>query len=403
MSFFLAYSFNKATFLEPQPITQLERDVDALLIAAKMREEDIPETEDAMLKMNDLSVEEIAERRDELRKMRELMFRAEIKSRRVKKIKSKTYRRLRRKEKERLDEKINGKTTEEGSETDRLQREMERAKERATLRHKHTGKWAKHMRNRGDLDDGTRQDLEDMLARGDRLRRRIQGIASGESEGENGDESGDDDDDELEGEEGIAKVKQDAFSELAQLESGDTIQSKDKGGRSVFEMKFMKEAMARKASVVDKEVDDFIKELSGDVGHDSEEAANDAEEVPSGGVVAVRSGGRVVYRPVATPPVCNKDHIICSLLTMCRRPAIYQKPTRMLHQTPQALPSNQRISFHLRHHLQSVTPCLRPCLLSKKQTLGSFGTKSCCQEASEPRTASLLAKTAKRYKRPNIS
>ena len=60
-----------------------------------------------MLQMNQLSVEEVAQRGGELRKMRELMFRAEIKARRVGKIKSKTYRRIKRKEKERLGEKIN--------------------------------------------------------------------------------------------------------------------------------------------------------------------------------------------------------------------------------------------------------------------------------------------------------
>ena len=61
-----------------------------------------------MLQMNQpLSVEEVAQRRGELRKMRELMFRAEIMARRVGKIKSKTYRRIKRKEKERLGEKIN--------------------------------------------------------------------------------------------------------------------------------------------------------------------------------------------------------------------------------------------------------------------------------------------------------
>ena len=304
MTLFIAYSFNKAIFLDPQPTTQLERDVDALLKAAKIRDEDMPETEDPILKRNDSSMEEITQRRNELRKMREIMFRAEIKSRRVKKIKSKTYRRLRRKEKEHLDEKINGIAAEESSEIEgRLKMEMERAKERATLKHKHTGKWAKQMRNREDLDDGTRRDLEDMLARGDRLRRRIQGIASGESEGENGDEDGDDDD-ELEGAQGIAKIKQDAFSELAQLENGDTIQSKGKAGNSVFDMKFMKEAMARKASVADKEVDDFVKEMGGEVDHLSDEAVNDAEEEPPSGVVAVRSGGRVVYRPAPSSMVC---------------------------------------------------------------------------------------------------
>jgi len=72
-----------------------------------------------MLKMNKLSVEEISQRRDELRQMRELMFRAEIKARRVKKIKSKTYRRLKRKERKRLgeliDEKGSGQSDQEPS------------------------------------------------------------------------------------------------------------------------------------------------------------------------------------------------------------------------------------------------------------------------------------------------
>ena len=60
-----------------------------------------------MLQMSQLSVEEVAQQRGELRKMREFMFRAEIKARRVGKIKSKAYRRIKRKEKECLGEKIN--------------------------------------------------------------------------------------------------------------------------------------------------------------------------------------------------------------------------------------------------------------------------------------------------------
>jgi U3 small nucleolar RNA-associated protein 14 len=77
------------------------------LKSAKLRDEDIHDTEEAMLQMNQpLSVEEVAQRRGELRKMRELMFRAEIKARRVGKIKSKTYRQIKKKEKERLGEKI---------------------------------------------------------------------------------------------------------------------------------------------------------------------------------------------------------------------------------------------------------------------------------------------------------
>ena len=65
-----------------------------------MRDEDIAQTES--LKMNHLSVEEVQTRRAELAKMRDLMFRAEAKAKRIAKIKSKTYRRIKKKQKEKL-------------------------------------------------------------------------------------------------------------------------------------------------------------------------------------------------------------------------------------------------------------------------------------------------------------
>ena len=140
--------------------------------------------------MNHLSVEEVSARRAELAKMRDLMFRAEAKAKRIAKIKSKTYRRLKKKERARLAEKLG-----EGSDDDlddeeaRLKREVERARERATLRHKNTGKWAKAMRARGELDEDQRRDINEMLDRGEKLRRKIQG--EGESDEESEDEGED--------------------------------------------------------------------------------------------------------------------------------------------------------------------------------------------------------------------
>jgi U3 small nucleolar RNA-associated protein 14 len=58
------------------------------LKSAGLKDEDIHQTEEAMLQMNELSVEEVAQRRGELRKTRELMFRAEVKARHVGKIKN---------------------------------------------------------------------------------------------------------------------------------------------------------------------------------------------------------------------------------------------------------------------------------------------------------------------------
>lgn len=195
-----------------KPTTELETSVDALLKSAKLREEDIPSTEDGMLADNKVSAEEIARRRAELRQMRELMFRAEIKARRVAMIKSKTYRKIKRKEKRKLggDDELG---MDEMDEEMRKEREVERAKERATLRHKHTGKWAKKMRAReGHGEEGTRDEVEEMLVKGERLRRKIGGLDSeGESEEKNDDEDEDEDED---GEVSLEKIKQDAFEEI---------------------------------------------------------------------------------------------------------------------------------------------------------------------------------------------
>ena len=62
------------------------------------------------LATNKLPVEEVMQRRAELRRARELLFREEIKAKRIKKIKSKAYRRVHRKERlrqEKLDEEMN--------------------------------------------------------------------------------------------------------------------------------------------------------------------------------------------------------------------------------------------------------------------------------------------------------
>ncbi|KAK0205350.1 Utp14-domain-containing protein [Desarmillaria ectypa] len=273
-----------------QPTTALESSVDALLKTAKLRDEDIHETEEGMLKMNNLSVEEVAQRRAELRKTRELMFRAEIKAKRVAKIKSKTYRKIKRKEKERLGEKIDA----GGSDDDEMvmKKEMERARERATLRHKNTGKWARQMRGKESWDEEGRKGIEEMLDRGERLRRKIAGKGSDESDDDSGDqESADSPED----------IRQHAFDELARLNNDDGELPQDKSkGKNVFEMKFMKDAMARQQNKTDKMVDDFVKELGG--GGEVEDSDNEGGDDPSSGVVVSRTGGRVNYRPGVSVP-----------------------------------------------------------------------------------------------------
>lgn len=258
-----------------------------------MREEDISHTES--LKMNHLSAEEVAARRAELAKMRELMFRAETKAKRVAKIKSKTYRRIKKKEKRRLAEKLGELEDDEDDEEARLKRETERARERATLRHKNTGKWAKAMKDRNELDEDQRQDILEMLDRGEKLRKKIRGERESEDESDSGSEGSDDGD--VEG--AVERIKAGAFDELARLDQNDAsgLEEAENKKNSIFEMKFMKDAMARQQRAVDQMADDFRKEL-GYVDPDEDGEAV-AEEI-TGSTTVVREGGRVSFRPGAT-------------------------------------------------------------------------------------------------------
>lgn len=290
----------------------MESAVDRLLKSAKMREQDIAQTE--ALKMNHLSVEEVAERRAELAKMRELMFRAEAKAKRVAKIKSKTYRRLKKKEKAKLAAKLGELDDEDADdEESRLKREVERARERATLRHKNTGKWAKAMKARGELDEDQRREINEMLDRGEKLRRRIQGQGSDESDDDN--EDSDDD-----GEGAVERIKASAFDELRQLRKADD--DLEVGKKSVFEMKFMKDAMARDQQRAEQVADDFVAEMGGGLLNE------DGEEVdPSGPTDSTtRVGGRMSFRPgnivratLILTIIPLNDHL-CSLNSRIRSP-----------------------------------------------------------------------------------
>ncbi|TRM67447.1 Utp14 protein-domain-containing protein [Schizophyllum amplum] len=277
-----------------KPTTALETSIDRLLKAAALRESDLEKTEDAMLEgQSELTLEEVAARRAELRKMRDLMTRAELKARRANKIKSRTYRKLQRRAKDKLA--IAGEDDDMDSDDPEGQarRDVERARERATLRHKHTGKWARMQK--GKHDENTRSAMEEMLDRGERLRRRIEGRDSDDESGE-----GEDSDEEGEAAADPEEVRRRAFEELAGLDDKgkEAEEGQSKGARAVFEMKFMKEAMARKDAAATRVVDDYVRELGGAEGSDAEGEGDGAEgqDDPSG-VISLRQGGRLTFRP----------------------------------------------------------------------------------------------------------
>ncbi|KAI9566354.1 Utp14-domain-containing protein [Boletus coccyginus] len=255
------------------PSNELESAVDKLLKSAQLRDEDIAHTE--ALKTAHLSVEEVAARRAELRVMRELAFRADRKAKRIAKIKSRTYRRIRKKQRERLDGADGGADGDRDSKDDeeRLKAEVQRARERATLRHKYTGKWAKGTKGREELGQDQRRAIGEMLERGEKLRRRIRG--------ENSDEDGSEDsesDDEQQDEEDI---KRGAFEELASLRIEDDMNLADLKSKSVFNMKFMRDAAARQSREADAQAEELQKEMGFEIdGEEDDRDGTDAMAAP---------------------------------------------------------------------------------------------------------------------------
>ncbi|KAL2931776.1 U3 small nucleolar RNA-associated protein 14-like protein B [Bienertia sinuspersici] len=101
-----------------------------------------------ILELNKMSMEEVKERQDRLAKMRSLLFRHEVKAKHIKKIKSKTYHRIKKREKLKAAS-LGPQTDTEAARELAEKQERNRAEARMTLRHKNQGKWAKRVLERG--------------------------------------------------------------------------------------------------------------------------------------------------------------------------------------------------------------------------------------------------------------
>ncbi|KAL1920156.1 uncharacterized protein VTP21DRAFT_1302 [Calcarisporiella thermophila] len=249
--------------------TALEKEV-AEVLKAGGKEDQSAAREAMELELNKMSVEEAQQRRKELRLMRELMFREEARAKRIKKIKSKAYRKIQKKEK--MARQLAEMDPEDVA-NERLKIEAQRAQERMTLRHKSTGKWAKAMLKHGMRDEGTREAVMEQLRRHDELKRKIHDL---ESDEELSDLEQDEDevvsDDQQAGEE-EEDARQQALRELAELDAEE--QAPKKG---VFAMKFMQQAESRRRAETQAMLEAFREELEFGGLSDEEEDDEDGED-----------------------------------------------------------------------------------------------------------------------------
>jgi len=202
--------------------TELEKDVASILEQTKMTEQHQMQLEEGQ---ETVSVEELKSRRAELSKMRSLMFHHEAKLKRASKIKSKAYRKLKKLEKEKQTAAVMEQMREldpEAWREEQLKAEAQRAKERATLRHKNTGGWARQMLKLQDKDPSTRKAIMEQLQQHEKLTQRIAGDESSD-EFSGSDEDG---------------VREAAVRRLEDLEQQDDAPT------GLLAMKFMQKAMS---------------------------------------------------------------------------------------------------------------------------------------------------------------
>jgi len=264
--------------------------------------------------------------------MRELAFRADRKAKRIARIKSKTYRRIRKKQRERLDGADGSADGDRDGEDDeeQLKAEVQRARERATLRHKNTGKWAKGMKGREGLDQDQRQAIGEMLERGEKLRRRIRG--------ENSDEDGSEDSESDEEQQDEEEIKRGAFEELASLRAEDDTNLVDLKSKSVFDMKFMRDAAARQSREADAQAEELQKEMRFEIDGEEEEDRDGTDAVaasPTDTTLVQRTGGRLSFQPGTTPgPLKQLGSLASDTSSVTLQSADLLQDTSAREQTP---------------------------------------------------------------------
>ncbi|XP_071720451.1 U3 small nucleolar RNA-associated protein 14 [Rutidosis leptorrhynchoides] len=263
----IGYNTVGAIANEFRPRTEFEKKMDALLNTKELSDAHRRDGAE-LLKRNEVSLEDVKERADRLAKMRNLLFRHEMKSKRIKKIKSKINRRINKKNKLKAGANDIEMDPEAAKELAQKQ-EFKRAEERMTLKHKNTSKWAKRIKKRGfDIqDDGTRAAISEQLQQHNLL---IQKRNSMHDDDDSSNDSTEDDDDVISGDE-------DDTIKLKLLEKGkkrtlEVLEEEDEMPKSgLLSLPFMVRGQKKKKEAADEEarlaLEDFnssLRQLEGD-------------------------------------------------------------------------------------------------------------------------------------------
>lgn len=254
-----------------KPQTDLESTIQNILVESgladeKSAEQQVQEFEE--LEARKLSLEELQARRSELRKHRELLFREEVRAKRIKKIKSKSYRRVHRKEREKMEQMERQALLEAGVDLDEEEKERnERKRAEARMGAKHReSKWAKGLKQTGRAawDEDARVSVADMARRDEELQKRIEGKrVHREDDDYLGSSSSESDDEDPWAEDASDREARKLRQKLDELEAdGDAEELKGPHAK-LLSMKFMQNAEASRKAQNDADIRRLVREIDG--------------------------------------------------------------------------------------------------------------------------------------------
>ena len=260
---------HKALITSFEPSTDLEKEVNMVMISNNTSETAAEEEEKDVLKSS-VTEKELKQRYAEMSKIKSLLFYEQMKRHRINKIKSKTYRRIRKKQRLKEREGERAALVETGDIEYEEEEARKRAEERMSLKHKGMSKWAKMAVTHGKYDKSLRQAYHENHLMGQELVKKMGGEGALDDE-DDGDFAA------------YRRVHNEDSDEDSDVEAGD---ENDRGGRKkgykdklndvlkgsrpeaegkysgLFNMDFMKKAAAKQAERAEQQVKDVLRELN---------------------------------------------------------------------------------------------------------------------------------------------
>ncbi|PIN11413.1 hypothetical protein CDL12_15982 [Handroanthus impetiginosus] len=238
-----------------------------------------------LLELNKISIEEVMDRQERLAKMRSLLFRHEMKAKRIKKIKSKTYHRLLKKGRKKAAEAAIQMDPEAAKEL-AMKQEFKRAEERMTLKHKNSSRWAKRILQRGlhIQEEATREAFGEQLHQHAALTRKINTVKESSSSNESSDDYDSDD--------MSAGSDRDKTSKLLMKAREKTLKALEEDEElpksGVLSLPFMVRGLKKRKEAADEEANLALEEYESSLKHLEDKSA-------SGSYDKSASSGRRVF------------------------------------------------------------------------------------------------------------